>query len=134
METTETYGDTLARLNKQLDDLGTAPSGNPVSMPTANQPAPQPGAPSSVVPTTNGGSKFVFTFSPLYIYGAIPILVIVILMITQPNFLKEEVEENGEKKMKINFKKFLAWTLGFSIVLMTGVFGYFYQQNKKKDA
>ena len=121
----------MARLNKQLEDLGSVPA---EEAPATGPPLAAPPPAVAVVTAPAGGSKFIFSLSPLYIYGAIPIIVIIVLMIAQPNFVKEEVEENGQKKMKLNFKKFLAWTLGFSLVLIVGVFGYFYQQRQKNAA
>jgi hypothetical protein len=130
MEKTETFGDAFERLNSQLDSLsGPVASPAPATQIPATAPVPST---STTITTESSPSKFVFSFNPLYIYGAIPIIILLILMMAQPNFIKEEFEENGEKKRKMNFKKVLLWTAGFSIVLIIGVFAYFYQKNKLK--
>jgi hypothetical protein len=64
-------------------------------------------------------------FKPQYIYGIIPIVILIILLIFRPNFIKyEKIDNDGNEQMKVGFYKLIVWTLGISIILCIGLFAY----------
>lgn len=123
MEKTENYDETLARLNEQLNSIDVPKSPGEGALPSL--------AETSSSPAPAAGSKWSFTLNPIYIYGGIPITVLILFLIIQPAFLREEIkDEKGEKKTALNFKKVVIWTAVISTVIDVGIFAYFYQQKK----
>jgi hypothetical protein len=66
------------------------------------------------------------SFSKVYI--ALPVVVLLLLGYTRPDFVKYDYEEeNGDVSRKVSIKKiFLCWFV-ISMVLMVGFFGYSYK-------
>lgn len=83
--------------------------------------------------TSSTQSKIGKKFSFSKIYFAIPVVVAILLLILKPGFLKTEVIEQQSNGITLNIKKFsitkfLIWTCVFSLVILLGIFGYFYKQ------
>lgn len=129
MEKAENYNETLTRLNDQLNsiDVPKSPVEGTVPALTDNL--------GSTAPTPAANSQWSFTLNPIYIYGGVPILVLILFLIIQPTFLRDETkDEKGEKKTTLNFKKVVIWTAVISTVIDVGIFAYFYQQKKAAKA
>jgi len=123
MEKSESYTDIFNRLNNQLDGVET-----PLSLPN-NSPISNVDNPSFNSDKPNLTN---LTFNVTYLYGGVPIVVLILFILTQPKFLKDEtINENGEKSYTINIKKIIIWTLVISTLINVGIFVYFYRQKNK---
>jgi heme/copper-type cytochrome/quinol oxidase subunit 2 len=126
MEKTESYTETFNRLNNQLDGI---------EIPVVSSVSTEKNLTLSPTPSIqNVSTSHSITFKPIYLYGGIPIGVLLLFIMTQPKFLKDELtDEKGEKSYKINMQKILIWTVVISIIINIGIFAYFYQQKNKKN-
>ena len=66
--------------------------------------------------------------SPLVYYGAVPIIIAVVLFFWKPGFVMEEVSIDGNlPEKKLSFKKLLVGTVIFTAVIAIAIFIYFYR-------
>jgi hypothetical protein len=78
--------------------------------------------------------KINIKFNSEYLYGLIPFIIIIILIIWKPNIITHEnINNNGEIIKKIKIKKICTTTFILSIIVMLGIFGYKYQKDKIKN-
>jgi hypothetical protein len=91
----------------------------------------------SIIPYSNSGNKrSTFNFSSssfkLNINLLIPVIVLLLLGIIRPSFVKNEyVNDKGEKVYEVSYKKIFLYWIILCFILIIGIFGYNY--NKKNS-
>ena len=66
-----------------------------------------------------------------HIYFVIPIVVFILMAYFRPRFLYVEVKTKQRPVKKFSFSRFFAYWIGFSFLIILGIFGYLYHKNKK---
>lgn len=73
-----------------------------------------------------------FTFKIWYIYIAIPIILMLVLFIWKPKYIKNSyIDDDGNEKYKINWNKYFMWILILSALIIIPLFGYNYKYKGK---
>ena len=107
MEETE-FDETLKKLGEQVSQFST-PANN-------------------LIPKS--GMNFISTFnikSPIVYYGAIPIVIAVILCVMKPGFIMNDVDEDGNTSKKFNYKRLMVSVISFTMIVAILIFIYFYK-------
>jgi hypothetical protein len=82
--------------------------------------------------TNHASTPFSLKFNSLYVYLGIPILVLILLVIFRPSFVKTESVLDDETTVpKTDVKKILIWTLVLGTALDLGLYGVTYKLKKK---
>ena len=81
----------------------------------------------------SGLPSFSLSLNSIYVYIAIPIILLVLLVVFRPSFVKTEtVLEDGSTTAQTSAKKIMMWTLILGTVFDLGLFGINYKMKKKK--
>ena len=73
--------------------------------------------------------------SPLVYYGAVPLIVAILLFFWKPGFVMEEVSIDGNfSEKKLSFKKLLGSTILFTSIITIIIFIYFYREKQSEVA